>query len=754
MSPMDISVRATEQRSAGSDVWHPVPGKFTEQFIALKTAGSGAHLKASMGRVVEEAQDILAHCHPPAGGPGGNAVLVVGYVQSGKTLSFTTVAALARDNGYGAVIVLAGTTKNLKKQSEDRLDADLGLTELQGAWTRTANPVADSDSDDIKRTLEGWKRYRAGKTLRDKPALLITVLKHSGRIKATAETLRRVRSVLKDTPVLIIDDESDQASLNTKARQNLIKGTANKSETYDAIVELRESVPHHSYLQYTATPQANLLLAITDVLNPSYAKVISSGDSYTGGKFFFQDHSDQLIVKLPEKDICNPKQMPAEAPESLLEALRFYLLGAAATAMKGGIRENRSMMVQASQDTDPHHTYATWIQDLINTWSDLLQNGSSASREQLRSDFERPYLSLVATTRSVGHVKEPLPPLDDLLKWVAEVCSEARVLEVNSKGAEKEINWKSDQFWILVGGLKLDRGFTVEGLTVTYMPRNLSENADVLQQRARFFGYRDSYAAYCRIFLSTASIAAFTDYVRDEEYLRDTLTANADRPLKEWRRSFLLSKHIRNLSRSNIAGRKIKRLKLDSGWITPRGLHLDIGAAGSNDQLVMHYAKLQGEKYGRHDVADVYDVTDRRSGTARNVLIPSVPLDEILPFLLDFAVVDDRDRMLMTSITTGLGEADSPVDLVLMSDLSIQHRSGFSVRTVESNIFSGRSPKSLTAAAIYSGDRSFKSEHVPTLQLHRIPIKDSPLTSDQVIVPWLALHIPSKLASDFVLEEF
>ncbi|MDN3483677.1 Z1 domain-containing protein [Arthrobacter sp. APC 3897] len=751
---MNISVSAVEQPSTDSRVWHPVPGKFTEGFIALKTAGTGAHLESSMGRVVEEAQDILAHCHPPAGGPGGNAVLVVGYVQSGKTLSFTTVAALARDNGYGVVIVLAGTTKNLKKQSEDRLDADLGLTELQGAWTRTENPVADEDGEDIRRILEGWKRDRDGQTLRDKPALLITVLKHSGRIKGTAETLRRLGSVVQGVPVLIIDDESDQASLNTKARQNLIKGTTNKSVTYDAIVELRDALPHHSYLQYTATPQANLLLAITDVLNPAYAKVISSGDSYTGGKFFFQDHAERLIVKLPEKDICNPKSMPNEAPESLLESLRFYLLGAAVTAMNDGPRKNRSMMVQASQDTDPHGTYAKWIQDLVNAWSNLLRTGSQASKDQLRSDFEGPYLDLESTTKSVGQVEDPLPPLDELLGWVAEVCTEVRVLEVNSKGAEKEINWKSDQFWILVGGLKLDRGFTVEGLTVTYMPRNLSENADVLQQRARFFGYRDSYAAYCRIFLSAASIAAFTEYVRDEEYLRRTLIENADRPLTEWRRSFLLSKHIRNLSRSNISGRKIKRLKLDAGWITPRGLHLDVQAAASNDKLMLSYAKNKGEKYGRVVATDVYNVTDRRSGSQPNVLVPSVDLDEVLLFLMDFTVVTDRDRMLMTSITTGLGEANSPVDLVLMSDLSVDHRSGFSSSTIESNIFSGRSPKSLSVPTIYSGDRAYKSEQVPTLQLHRITIKDSPLSSGQLVAPWLALHIPGQLASDFVVEEF
>lgn len=743
--------RVDENESGNSVAWEPIPGSFTDKFLGLKTEGESAKLTPSqMERVVSEAGDILGHCRNPSEGAGNTAVLVVGYVQSGKTLSFTSVAALARDNGFGIVVVLAGTTKNLKKQSEDRLDLDLGLTELQSAWTRKQNPDAD-DSSELRRLVESWKRKNAGLTMRDKPAVLITVLKHAGRIRAAASALRKLGSLLDDVPALIIDDESDQASLNTKARENLMTGRSGKSQTYDAIVELRESLPHHSYLQYTATPQANLLLAISDVLNPSFAKVIASGDAYTGGKYFFVDHATDLVIPLAAADVCDPKNMPSDAPESLQEALRIFLLGAAVAAPEEP-RKNRSMMVQASQDTAPHAAYESWIQGFLVSWAELLRDGDAESKQLIESDFSKAYDEL---SKTVGD----LPALNELLKWIPELCDEIRVIQVNSKGAEREINWNAAQFWILVGGLKLDRGFTVEGLTVTYMPRNLSENADVLQQRARFFGYRAGYIGYCRVYLPRPSIEAFTGYVRDEEYLRETLTENGSQPLTSWRRQFLINRRIRNLSRSNVAGRKLKRLKLDGGWSYPKQMHL----ASSIDNNVDAVARFAAQVRATHELGEMTHldgVVDMRLDSDPNLLASAVTSDRVLEFLLDLDLPGAGDQMLMTALTTALGEpdvADSGIDVVFMSNLGTKGQRGYSLATLQANIFVGRNPSGASKAQLrYSGDRSFKTDIRPTLQLRSVLITDGPKDESGAPkpVPWVALHVPSRLENDFLIEEF
>lgn len=732
-----------------SEIWSPVEGVHTTEFLKLKTTGDEATMDAEgMERVSSEARDILGHCRNPASGQGNAAVLVVGYVQSGKTLSFTTVAALARDNGFGIVIVLAGTTKNLKSQSETRLETDLGLAQLKSAWTLESDPSTDDESN-LKRIVDNWRRFRDGFSHREKPALLLTILKHSTRIRNAADVLRLLN--LADVPALIIDDESDQASLNTKARRNLMTGADDSSTTYDSIVALRESLPTHSYLQYTATPQANLLLAISDALNPSYAKVIESGDSYTGGKYFFQQHPKDVIVKIPAKDVYDPKAPPADIPESLQDALRIYLLGAAAAA-ENDSAQTRSMMVQPSQNTQPHDDYAKWIEGLLGSWSGILRSEAVDAKALIISDFRDQYAVLQRTVSD-------LPDFSALVDLLPEICEEVRVVQVNSVGQERKIRWNSDQFWILVGGQKLDRGFTVEGLTVTYMPRNVSENADVLQQRGRFFGYRLGYIGYCRVYMPALSIDAFSGYVRDEEYLRQSLIKQAGLPLKEWRRQFLLHGSIGRLTRSNATGRKLRRLKVDRGWVFPKNMQSEPADVLANRTLLKTFSEqLESQGTGR-DMASV--VTDLRKDTDANLLYSQVPVKDIVEFLVALRISDGADATLVTALVMGLRQLSDEhldIDVILLSRLSTRGQNGRTLTSLQTNLFVGRNPDKTTDASQlrYVGDRDLRDGDRPTLHLRSIKLNQSPGVSDEIRdeVPWFALYLPTKVANDLLIEEF
>ena len=164
--------------------WAPEVGPVTKDFLERKLKQRGAPDREAMNRVVAEAATILGRCLPPGEPKGHDAGLVVGYVQSGKTLSFTTVASLARDNGYGAVILLAGTAVNLKGQSENRLIIDLGLEDTQHDWRHFENPeVLKGDPGDMERVLRAWQRSLGGVPGTVKRSLLITVLKHHKRLK-------------------------------------------------------------------------------------------------------------------------------------------------------------------------------------------------------------------------------------------------------------------------------------------------------------------------------------------------------------------------------------------------------------------------------------------------------------------------------------------------------------------------------------------------------------------------------------------
>ena len=127
---------------------------------------------------------------------------------------------------------------------------------------------------------------------------------------------------------------------------------------------LREALPLHSYLQYTATPQAPLLISIVDSLSPNFVEVLTPGDAYVGGRDFFADNQS-LVRTIPSGDVpTNATPLP-EPPDSLLEALRIFMVGVAAGLMQGGNRGNRSMLVHPSHRTAQHQEYYNWVREIF-----------------------------------------------------------------------------------------------------------------------------------------------------------------------------------------------------------------------------------------------------------------------------------------------------------------------------------------------------------------------------------------------------
>lgn len=730
-------------------VWDPVVGDRTRQFVESRATGKKP---IDMDTVLAEAQSILGHCVSPATAAGSAVVLVVGYVQSGKTLSFTTLASLARDNGFGAVILLAGTTNNLKQQSQNRLEKDLGLDELQRGWTEIfENPDVNGPAlPKMKSALRSWKRRRDGQTLEEKPALVISVLKHSGRITDAADALNHLD--LDNVPVLIIDDESDQATPNTKASKNRMTGSSDESPTYSAIVALRSALPHHSLVQYTATPQANLLLATADRLNPDYAKVLSSGPDYTGGKVFFQDRPSQLIKVVPQSETYDTKNPLIEPPEGLQDALRVFLLGIADAGIKG-VEENRSMMVQAHQNTAPHKVYRKWIEALLDDWRHGIEAGGDYAAEVL-DGFQDAHAELATTAKG-------LAPFKSLVERIPERIDELRVVEVNSTAqAEKNIKWKTAYNWLLIGGMKLDRGFTVEGLTVTYMPRPISENADVLQQRARFFGYRGDYIGFCRVYLLKAAKEAFIDYVDNEEFLRASLKKHEGKPLADWKRDFVLHGQFSRPTRANVVGRRIRRGRAGREWSWPKSMHLgkDIQAA---NRLLFAEA-LDRSRDLLFDAAGMPGVVDRRQ-VEHNYARSGVTLDDALNFLLRVRVGSVEDSLLLNAISMQLARAiREPNDtdpksatFMFMSGLNVPKGPGRQLRVLQETIHVGMSPKGATGAAVnYSGDDTFRSHTDLTIQLRTVRLTDPPPPDEEYSqVPWLAISLPNGVSNDYFLEQ-
>ena len=527
------------QLPAGAS-WQPFVGEEALALIELQTNLSSEERE----RLRDESVYILAQCVAPTAPDAQHSGLVVGSIQSGKTLSFTTVAALARDNRYRVVIVLTGTVKILNSQSVKRLTNLLRIgSRSDFAWRLLRNPKA-TQAQEVDGILQDW-RSPTGVGLQPQ-TLLITVLKNANHLRNLARLLGRLD--VTGVPTLVIDDEADQAGLNTAVK----KGS--ESATHRALRSVRAALPHHTYLGYTATPQAPLLINIMDILSARFVQVLTTGADYTGGSQFF-DHSPSLIRTIPGDEIPSKDNPISEPPESLLDAIRVFFAGVAAgivlsSSNQGGSR-NRSMLVHPSMLTAQHAAFFQWVQSLKASWSRLLDSNDEADqqdRDALISEFRRAHGDLAQT--------EPdIPSFGQILPVLTQAVRRTVVYEINRRPSNPfpgidDIDefWKSSYSFILVGGQSLERGFTVEGLTTTYMPRGIGAGqADTVQQRARFYGYNRGHLGYCRVYLETAARDKYQVYIDHEDRLRHSLAEHAEsgRPLNEWRRTFFLDASLK-----------------------------------------------------------------------------------------------------------------------------------------------------------------------------------------------------------------
>ena len=522
--------------------WQPVVG---EEALALLESQTNLSLQ-ERDRLRDESVSILAHCVAPTAPDTHHSGLVVGSIQSGKTLSFTTVAALARDNRYRVVIVLTGTVKILNSQSVKRLANLLRIgSRSDFAWRLLRNPKAtQAQAQEIDEILQDWNS-QVGVGLQPQ-TLLIAVLKNAIHLRNLARLLGRLN--LTGVPALVIDDEADQAGLNTAVNQGA------ESASHRELRNLRSALPHHTYLGYTATPQAPLLINIMDILSARFVQVLTTGTDYTGGTQFF-DHDPSLIRTIPSDQIPSRDNPISEPPESLLDAIQVFFVGVAAGVILGpsnqGGAQNRSMLVHPSMLTAQHAAFFQWVQSLKSSWSRLLDSNDEPDQQDrgaLISEFQTAHDDLAQT--------EPdIPDFDQILPVLTQAVRRTVVYEINRRPANQfqgidDIDefWRSNYSFILVGGQSLERGFTVEGLTTTYMPRGIGVGqADTVQQRARFYGYNRGHLGYCRVYLETAARDAYQVYIDHEDRLRRSLAEHAEsgRPLNEWRRTFFLDASLK-----------------------------------------------------------------------------------------------------------------------------------------------------------------------------------------------------------------
>ena len=706
---------------------------------------------ASTEKLVRITTKILERTELLGGAPSSNCQLVVGEVQSGKTMSFTALVALAHENGFPFVVVLAGTKDQLLLQTSDRLIKDLKADGNGGAnpWVMFVKPKKREHSSNLtrlQRALSIWREEDAPDVF--KPTVVITVLKNRTSIDATTALIESLRSKidLNEYPVLIIDDEGDQAGLN------LSWSTGEESTIYSAIGRLRRSLNRHSYVMYTATPQGPLLVSIEDTLSPKFVTLLESGPDYLGGNELFNNF-DEFTKNIPDDEAAQvfDTSPTAPIPNSLKQSIAYYLL-ALYVAQKRSYPKPVSMLIHPSAQMLLHNKYESWVSSVLTSWEVILREPEEYVYANEKLNYFEPALIELKKTCELERDWNLDSALKEIRWWISKI--EVRIVnsETNNINANE---WLSKAGWILIGGNKLERGFTIENLAVTYMPRSTGVgNVDVIQQRGRFFGYKRKYKDLLRGWFFEDHIQAYISYVDHEDSIRSQLgkVDQKGQRLAEWRRRFLLDPAYRPV-RSQVISLGISQRRLSTFkqhmLFDPRLLQFQ---DSFRERLYSWISNLQ--RMPQETRAD------------RGNYFVSLNIDDALELLTDWPMSPENRAELDDLIWAVQSLPDElsfrSANLVFMDwDVSsssqnsrersmLQHKSDPARNPEEqviANIFQGRSGR---AGIGYPGDDQMYFQDAITIQIHLIkPVYER---TDMPEVYALGLLFPDN-ATGFVVED-
>ena len=718
--------------------WRPAIGVEAQRVVNRK------QLPGDVGEaIIEAAASILSRGIDPSENEDRQTGLVVGYVQSGKTLSFTTVIALARDNGYRLVITIAGTSTSLLNQSTRRLRDDLYVDDVDGylRWATFTNPTDEEGNwRAIEQVFDEWRDPQVPES--ERPTVLITVMKNHIHLANLVNLLRRLN--LHDVPTLIVDDEADQASLNTLVNRG------RESTTYRRLLELREIVSCHTFLQYTATPQAPLLINIIDSLSPDFAEVLEPGEDYVGGQTFFGD-TNGLVRIIPYDDVPSDDHPVISPPYSLLDALRIFFVGVAAGLIQGRSRNNanRSMLVHPSRKTSQHQEYRIWIGQVFDEWQRLIKlSNSDPDRVDFVDDFQDAH-------EEVARTVPDLPSFDKIMNMLPRAFRLTSIKEVNTRGnrGTPTIDWGRSYGWILVGGQAMDRGFTVEGLTVTYMPRGPGiGNADTIQQRGRFFGYKRPYLGYCRSYLEQDVFLAFEEYVEHEEEMRRQLQhiRDAGSSLQGWKRAFVLSPDLRPCRR-NVIQYGYARGNYADTWFVPRVVLNAVSVMNDNREIAQSFLDELtfriNEGSPHREQAQIHHV-------CRNIPLVDVITKLLVPYR--FTAPSDTQEItgVLLQLSHAIEQSSGERCVVYRMSPDYQRRRAVDENGKIRNLFQGADP--VTPAKLrgtkYPGDRELHEPQDVTIQIHFIDLTQSNgLVAENV--PIIAIWLPRRLELPWITQD-
>ena len=513
-------------------------GRYREYLAPQGFPGS---VVSALDSVTDRVLDLLQD--PSTKGPWDRRGMVVGHVQSGKTANYTGLICKAADAGYKLIVVIAGIHNNLRSQTQMRIDEGFVGRDSARLLSKKADRFVGVGRFDQRRrpvtftnSLRDFNKNSAtgvGVPLQNlnEPAVFV-IKKNSSTLKNLIEWLRehsaRGGTQRVDEPMLLIDDEADNASINIK------HGSSEVSRINGQIRDLLQIFERSCYVGYTATPFANIFIdpdSVDDMLGQdlfprSFIVSLDPPSNYFGAAtVFLENQADHLRPIDDNEDhlslVHDKETVVTSLPPSLMDALRAFIVGRAIRLARGQQRAHCSMLVNASRFVNVQRQLRNELHTQMEVISASLRVNGALPPEKAILDPEIQELHEV-WEMEFG-VAEPAWPV--VLSHLYEAAAPIRVVEVNgqSPGTLNYHDHKDDGLNVVaVGGYSLSRGLTLEGLMVSYFMRN-SMMYDTLMQMGRWFGYRPDYQDLCRIWMPEEAQGWYEHIAESSEGLRDEI---------------------------------------------------------------------------------------------------------------------------------------------------------------------------------------------------------------------------------------
>ena len=501
-------------------------------------------------RSVDDVTDkILRQLGQPNSGEFDVRGLVLGFIQSGKTTNFTALIAKAADAGYRLFIVLSGIDKGLRRQTQMRIDRELvGLGDERGKTPKVPFPPQGKQwhrltSDEVDGDFQSGTFNQA---VLQGPEPVIMVVKKNGSV------LRRLFSwldsappdIMREIPTLVIDDEADLASIDTRGSyqtpdEELPPDYTEPSVMNRLIRELLNRFRKKAYVAYTATPFANILIphdtydpkVQNDLYPKDFIVDLPKPDGYIGAEDLFgkndsstgeYDPGLDVIRTVPDEDLTLLEN--GNVPSSLDQALLNFVLSGAARAQRGDALKPCTMLIHTSRLTASHETVAQIVMDRFNEFRNLWRyDRGGGIRKTLNDMWETDFKD---TVRAIYPLK--VVDFSQIEKFITPFFESVQIRTVNSwTGEIIDYEREPELKAIIIGGNRLSRGLTLEGLTVSYFVRE-TNMYDTLMQMGRWFGFRADYLDLTRIWTTDVLSALFADLAYVESRLREDIRVYED----------------------------------------------------------------------------------------------------------------------------------------------------------------------------------------------------------------------------------